>query len=141
MKTSSAKHQLLPYLEHGKPAHYDLSLSIHLQPAEGASGQCRKQMPASSIFQPAAARASGLDRRAHAHRRPSWVGTISGPDRHSRGSFLEMSWGGQDPLMIDGVSRAFLQDGDTVTLTGAANADTFRIGFGDCSGRIAPSGP
>ena len=66
-------------------------------------------------------------------------GTISGPDRHSRGSFLEMSWGGQDPLMIDGVSRTFLEDGDTVTLTGAAIADTFRIGFGDCSGRVMPS--
>ena len=37
------------------------------------------------------------------------------------------------------VGRAFLQDGDIVTLTGVANAATFRIGFGDCSGRILPS--
>ena len=40
-------------------------------------------------------------------------GTISGPDKDQRGSFLELCWGGQEPM--DG-GRTFLEDGDEVVL-------------------------
>lgn len=140
VRASSAKHQLLPYLEHGKPAHYDLSLSIHLQPAEGRT-RTVSQTNARELYFSAPQQLAHLASTGAPMRTGDLLGsgTISGADRHSRGSFLEMSWGGQDPLMIDGASRAFLEDGDTVTLTGGANTDTFRIGFGDCSGRIVSS--
>ena len=140
VRASSAEHQLLPYLEHGKPAHYDLGLSIHLQPAEGRT-RIVSQTNARELYFSAPQQLAHLASTGAPMRTGDLLGsgTISGADRHSRGSFLEMSWGGQDPLMIDGVSRAFLQDGDTVTLTGGANTDTFRIGFGDCSGRIVSS--
>ena len=64
-------------------------------------------------------------------------GTISGPTKPERGSLLELSWGGKEPLTLDtGEERSFLQDGDTLTLAGHAQGDGYRIGFGTCSGTI-----
>ncbi|APX12685.1 fumarylacetoacetase [Tateyamaria omphalii] len=64
-------------------------------------------------------------------------GTISGPTKPERGSLLELSWGGKDPLTLDtGDTRTFLEDRDTVTLSGHAQGDGYRIGFGTCAGRI-----
>jgi fumarylacetoacetase len=69
-------------------------------------------------------------------------GTISGPGKDSRGSLLEISWGGKEPLTLDsGEARTFLEDGDTLTLRGHASGDGYRIGFGDCSGTILPAVP
>ena len=67
-------------------------------------------------------------------------GTISGPTKPERGSLLELSWGGKEPLTLDtGEERSFLQDGDTLTLTGYARGDGYRIGFGACAGQILPA--
>ena len=67
-------------------------------------------------------------------------GTISGPSPGSYGSLLELSWNGEKALhMVDGSSRTFLADGDTVIIRGFAEKDNVRIGFGTCSGRILPS--
>ncbi len=63
-------------------------------------------------------------------------GTISGPTKDSRGSLLELSWGGKEPVAI---ARSFLEDGDTLTLRGHAQGDGFRIGFGDCAGQVIPA--
>jgi fumarylacetoacetase len=49
------------------------------------------------------------------------TGTISGPERHERGSLLELSWAGSEPIELsDGSSRTFLEDGDEVVLRGSA---------------------
>jgi fumarylacetoacetase len=66
-------------------------------------------------------------------------GTISGPTKDSRGSLLELSWGGKEPFAIDGGSRSFIEDGDTLTLSGHARGDGYRIGFGDCTGKLLPA--
>ena len=67
-------------------------------------------------------------------------GTISGPEKHQRGSLLELSWGGKEPLTLkDGSQRSFLADGDTMTLTGHAQGDGYRVGFGTCEGTILPA--
>lgn len=65
-------------------------------------------------------------------------GTISGPDDESRGSLLELTRGGRDPIFLtSGEARLFLEDGDTVILTGWADADDFRrIGMGTCEATI-----
>ena len=64
-------------------------------------------------------------------------GTISGPGRENRGSLLELTWGGKEPLTLDtGEQRSFLQDGDSLTLTGAARGDGFTVGFGSVTGKI-----
>ena len=67
-------------------------------------------------------------------------GTISGPEKGQRGSFLELSWGGQEPFeLADGSSRSYLQDGDEVAITAwAPGPDGTRIDLGDVSGRVRP---
>ena len=63
-------------------------------------------------------------------------GTISGPDPGSRGSLLELTWGGRDPLELQGGgTRKFLEDGDTVTLRGVAGT----VSLGEVRGRILPA--
>ncbi|WP_436493095.1 fumarylacetoacetase [Actinokineospora sp. HUAS TT18] len=48
-------------------------------------------------------------------------GTVSGPEKHQRGSFLELSWGGKEPITLDdGAERTFLEDGDTVSIAATA---------------------
>lgn len=67
-------------------------------------------------------------------------GTISGPEKGSYGSLLEITWNGRDSVKLnDGSERKFIEDGDMVTLKGVAEKDGVRIGFGDCSGKILPS--
>jgi len=65
------------------------------------------------------------------------TGTISGPDAGTYGSMLELGWGGKQPIRLDdGSTRSFLENGDTVELRGWCEGDGYRVGFGDCSGRI-----
>ena len=67
-------------------------------------------------------------------------GTISGPNKPERGSLLELSWGGKEPLTLDtGETRTFIENGDTLTLTGAAKGDGYTVGFGDCTGTVLPA--
>ena len=64
-------------------------------------------------------------------------GTISGPERGSEGSLIELTRNGAEPLRLeDGSERTFLQDGDEVVLRGrAANG----VDLGEVRGRIAPA--
>ena len=68
-------------------------------------------------------------------------GTISGTQENTRGSLIELTWNGQEPLTLDdGSTRTFLQDGDTVTITGwARGADGARVGLGEVVGTITPA--
>ena len=67
-------------------------------------------------------------------------GTISGPTPDSYGSLLELCWKGERPIAFpNGEMRRFLQDGDRVTMTGWCQGDGYRVGFGECTGRILPS--
>jgi fumarylacetoacetase len=70
-------------------------------------------------------------------------GTISGPTEASRGSLLELTWNGTDPLTLDdGSSRGFLEDGDTVTMTAwAPGPDGARIGIAEVTGTIRAARP
>jgi fumarylacetoacetase len=66
------------------------------------------------------------------------TGTLSGPDRGSEGSLMEMTEGGHTPIVLpDGETRRFLEDGDELALIGHARRDGFRtIGFGPCVGQV-----
>ncbi|MGP6190612.1 MAG: fumarylacetoacetase [Vulcanimicrobiaceae bacterium] len=66
-------------------------------------------------------------------------GTISGPTPDSCGSLLELTLNGRRPLALaDGRKRTFLEDGDTLTLTGWCQGRGYRVGFGEVSGQILP---
>lgn len=69
------------------------------------------------------------------------TGTISAPTEDGFGSLLEITQGGQQPLELPtGETRSFLEDGDTLILSGTTEAEGFvSIGFGPCRGAIAPA--
>lgn len=67
-------------------------------------------------------------------------GTISGPDKDSFGSMLELTWRGENPLKLPGgEERKFLEDGDTLEISGYCQGEGYRIGFGSTSGKILPA--
>ncbi|HEY4439512.1 MAG TPA: fumarylacetoacetase [Candidatus Elarobacter sp.] len=66
------------------------------------------------------------------------TGTISGAEPGTQGSLIELTWRGRDPLPLPhGETRAFLEDGDTVTIRGRAVRGDLRVGFGEVTGTIA----
>jgi fumarylacetoacetase len=67
------------------------------------------------------------------------TGTISGPGPRERGSLLELTLGGRDPVeLAGGQTRRYLQDGDRVTISGWCQGSGYRIGFGQVTGRLLP---
>ena len=69
-------------------------------------------------------------------------GTISGDEVSERGSLLEISWNGTQPLTLpSGETRSFLEDGDELIFRGFAQGNGYRIGFGEAAGVITPALP
>ena len=67
-------------------------------------------------------------------------GTISGPQKGSFGSMLEISWRGTQPVsMPDGSERKFINDGDTVIFRGAATNGNYKVGFGELVSKVLPA--
>ncbi|PIK49163.1 hypothetical protein BSL78_13944 [Apostichopus japonicus] len=69
-------------------------------------------------------------------------GTISGETDDSLGSLLELCWKGTREVDLGGgIKRKFLKDGDEVILKGYCQGDGYRVGFGECTGKILPAHP
>jgi fumarylacetoacetase len=68
-------------------------------------------------------------------------GTVSGAERGTQGSLLEMTSRGVIPVQLpSGEARAFLEDGDEIILSGFCERDGLpRIGLGECRGIVAPA--
>ena len=67
-------------------------------------------------------------------------GTISGKDKGSYGSMLELSWGGKNPVTLDdGSSRVFINDNDSVIMRGYCEKDGKRVGFGEVRTKLKGS--
>jgi fumarylacetoacetase len=66
-------------------------------------------------------------------------GTISGSSPDSYGSLLELTWRGEKPIPLSsGETRSFLQDHDRLSISGWAQGDGYRIGFGEVTGKLLP---
>jgi fumarylacetoacetase len=68
-------------------------------------------------------------------------GTVSGPEVEQRGCFLELSWGGKEKInLADGVTRTFLEDGDTVVITATAPGEEGSVvGLSEVAGTVLPA--
>ncbi|MEO1797155.1 MAG: fumarylacetoacetase [Pseudomonadota bacterium] len=129
----------LSYLDEPHPTLFDIALEVDLERDSDATPLTRTnyaEMYYSSAQQLAHHTTSGC---------PMTVGdllgsgTISGPERGARGSMLELSWGGKEPVQTHAGPRSFLEDGDTIVMRGAAVGEGFRIGFGSCRGTVVPA--
>ena len=124
----------LPHLAGGRDWALDLDLEIELNGAVVSRGNARTlywtmpQQLAHATSNGASIRTGDL----------MASGTISGPERGSEGSLLELTRNGAEPLRLpDGSERTFLEDGDEVVLRGRAG----ELELGEVRGRIVePSG-
>lgn len=126
----------LPYLREGEPWGLDLRLEVEL------NGTVVSRPPyASTYWSPAQMLAHLTVNGASARTGDLFAsGTVSGERPEQRGSFIEMSWAGSEPLELPGGSRTFLEDGDTVTIRGwAPGPGGARIGLGEVTGTVAPA--
>ncbi|WPZ32556.1 fumarylacetoacetase [Thalassobaculum sp. OXR-137] len=130
---------LLPYLEEGSPNNFGISLEVDMAPSGGAAKTISRtnyrHMYFSSAQQLAHHSASGC---AMCTGDLLGSGTVSGSTPDSLGSLLEITWNGRDPIDLGGVSRTFIEDGDTLTLRGWCEG-AYRVGFGDCAGTVLPA--
>lgn len=69
------------------------------------------------------------------------TGTQSGPTDGEKGSLMELSFGGRQPITLpNGETRVMLDDGDTVILRAWGEREGFaRIGLGECRGTVLPA--
>jgi fumarylacetoacetase len=133
---------LLPYLREPGPMLYDIQLEVRMRPAGASEATTIARTNARELYYSAAQQlahhAIGGCKMETGDLLGS--GTISGPDKDSRGSLLELAWGGAEPLTFKGgQKRTFIEDGDELTLAGWAQGPDYRVGFGECVGTILPA--
>ena len=139
--TPARERPLLPYLREPGPMGYDVALEVGLAPAGGRETIISR----SNVRELYYSAAQQLAHHASCGCPMSTgdllgSGTISGPEKGSRGSLLELSWNGKEPVALDdGGARAFLEDGDRLTIRGHAQGAGYRIGFGECTGVVLPA--
>jgi len=129
----------LPYLRQTRPNNYDLALEVGLRAgtmneAQSISRTNFKYMYWSSVQQLMHHASSGCAMNVGDL---LGSGTISGPEKDQRGSLLEISWNGTEPVELPGgIRRSFLEDGDSLVMRGWCQGDGYRVGFGEVEGTI-----
>ena len=131
----------LPYLADPDPWSLDLALELELERAGSRAVVSRP--PFASMYWTPGQQLAHMTVNGAALRTGDLFasGTVTGAEVDQRGSFLELSWGGREPLAVDGLGEvAFLEDGDVVTIRGTATGtDGERLTLGEVRGRITPA--
>ncbi|WP_337044401.1 fumarylacetoacetase [Emticicia sp. 17c] len=128
----------LPYLQFEGKRNFDINLDVYLRPQSG-DNYCISRTNSKYLYWNTA--------QQIAHHTINGCnlkvgdilasGTISGPTTGSCGCMLELTTGGKQPLQLNNDTvRAFLEDGDTLSIEGYAEKDGIRVGFGEVSGMI-----
>ena len=132
----------LPYLHQSGPMNFDIALEASLRPRGAPAATVISRTNFAYMYWSSAQQLAHHASSGCAMRVGDLLGsgTISGAGEDSFGSLLELAWGGQRPIRLaDGSTRAFLEDGDTLAITGRATREGVTIGFGTCEGEILPA--
>jgi fumarylacetoacetase len=128
---------VLPYLDDaGTPAALDLELEVSL------NGTVISRPPFASMYWTPAQMLAHLTVNGASLRTGDLFasGTVSGPEPAQRGSLLELSWNGTEPVKLDdGGTRGFLEDGDEVVLRARAATRHGPVELGEVRGRVLPA--
>ncbi|MCF3962278.1 fumarylacetoacetase [Streptomyces fuscigenes] len=130
---------LLPYLD---DTHDDEPGGLDLHITVSVNGEEVSHPPFSSMYWTAAQQLAHLTVNGASLRTGDLYGsgTVSGPERAQRGSLLELTWDGAEPLDLEAGKRTYLEDGDEVVLSAwAPGPDGTRVGLGEVTGRVAPA--
>ncbi|MDT0200724.1 fumarylacetoacetase [Nocardioides sp. AE5] len=128
----------LPYLAVDGPAGLDIDIEVVL------NGHVVSRPPYRTMYwSPAQMLAHMSVNGASVRTGDLWAsGTVSGPVREERGSFLELSWGWREPFSVGGEERVALEDGDEVVLRYTAPATGGgRLAIGEVTGTVLPARP
>ncbi|WP_328659705.1 fumarylacetoacetase [Streptomyces sp. NBC_00334] len=124
---------VLPYLALDRPWGLDIDLEVEW------NGQVVSRPPYSAMYWSPAQMLAHLTVNGAPTRTGDLFasGTVSGPAKEQRGAFIELTWGGAEPVTVAGQERTFLEDGDEVVLRATApGPGGTRIGFGEARGRV-----
>ena len=132
---------VLPYLQYNGLRNYDINLEVSIQPENSIESiVCKsnfKYMYWNMVQQLAHHTINGCNINIGD---VMASGTISGKDKGSYGSMLELSWGGKNPVTLDdGESRVFINDNDTVIMRGYCERNGKRVGFGEVRTKLIKS--
>ncbi|MDH4389116.1 MAG: fumarylacetoacetase [Fimbriimonas sp.] len=132
---------VLGHLRTSEPMAYDVTLEVKLKPEEAADYTTVSKTNANQLYW---SFDQQLAHQASNGTPLSWgdlyaSGTISGTEEGSFGSLLELTWRGSKPVQVGETSRKFLEDGDSLVLTGYCQGEGFRVGFGEVEGTILPA--
>jgi len=132
----------LPYLRMAENESYDICLEVALQTAKARSAEQVSRSNLKYLYwniaqQVAHHTVTGCNLRCGDL---LGTGTVSGPSPDSLGCMLELTQGGKTPIEFgEGESRRFLENHDTVIMTAWCQGDGYRVGFGECRGKVLPS--
>jgi fumarylacetoacetase len=132
----------LPYLDDSDAEPWGLDVAVEV----ALNGHVLSRPPFAGMYWTAAQQLAHMTANGAALRTGDLFasGTISGPEPGQRGSLIELSWNGTEPIALpDGGTRSFLADDDEVVITASAPGPAgTRVGFGEVRGRIhaAPLG-
>jgi fumarylacetoacetase len=127
----------MPYLADAEPWGLDLHLELE------CNGTILSRPPFAGMYWTAAQQLAHLTVNGANLRTGDLYGsgTVSGSAAGERGSLLELSWNGTEPISLrDGSARSFLEDGDVITIRGTApGTGGLPISLGEVTGRILPA--
>ena len=132
---------VLPYLQEKKHLNFDIKLEVILQ-AKGVEELIISQSNFKNMYWTVA--------QQIAHHTVNGCnlnigdllgsGTISGKELNSFGSLLEITWGGENSIILpNGAERKFLEDYDTIIFKGFAQKSGVRVDFGEIRTMILPT--
>jgi fumarylacetoacetase len=127
---------VLPYLAGANLTNYDITFEVYW------NGELVSSPPYKDIYWSPAQMLAHMTVNGASVRTGDLFasGTVSGPEKNQRGSFIELTWGGREPVTVKGEPRTFLQDGDEITITAWATTSAgTRLGLGNVTGRILPA--
>jgi fumarylacetoacetase len=122
----------LPHLRVSEPTVYDVELEVTL------NAEVISRTNARTLYWTVEQQIAHLTSNGAALRTGDLLasGTISGSEPDSRGSLIELTWNGAEPLQLEGgATRTFLEDGDEVVLRGRTSG----FELAEVRGRIEPA--
>ncbi len=134
--------QPLPYLSWDGDHSFDIRLTVHLQPEDAKEATLITDSNFKHLYWSIAQQLAhhGVNGCGMNPGDLLASGTISGPEKTSRGCMLELTWRGEEPITLsEGGERKYLQDGDSIVMSGWCQGDGYRIGFGEASGKLLPA--
>jgi len=132
---------VLPYLAYQGLHHYDIKLEVGLTPQDGIETIITQSNYKYMYWNMAQQLAHHTINGCNINVGDMMAsGTISGPEAHMYGSMLELSWAGKKTIALKGgEERKFIQDYDTIRMSGYAEHEGRRVGFGDVTAKVLPA--